>query len=97
MQEMIDRLKLSPDQEKQLLEILERRREDMHRAAAEAREAHTAIKVRARKEILDILTEDQAQEFDRFMQELRSRRRQRQEQPPESPPKPPPPPGEPGS
>lgn len=73
VQEMIERLKLNPDQEKQLLSILERRREDMHKASEDERAAHSAIKKRTRAEIKEMLTEDQYQQFDEFMKELRSR------------------------
>lgn len=82
VQEMIGRLKLDPDQEKRLLSILERRREDMRQAAEEAKEAVSAIKKRVRAEILEILTDDQAREFDEFIREIRSRRRQRESEPP---------------
>ncbi len=82
VQEMLDKLTLNSDQEKQLHSILERRREDMHKAAQDAREAYSEVKQRTRAEILEVLTEDQAQQFDEFMQELRSRRRHRKAQPP---------------
>jgi hypothetical protein len=82
---MIERLQLDPDQEKRLHSVLERRREDMRRAEQESREAHSAIKKRTRAEILEILTEDQAQRFDEFMKELRSRRRNRNEESNKSP------------
>ena len=85
VKEMIERLQLDPDQEKQLHSVLERRREDMRKAEHESREAHSAIKKRTRAEILEILTEDQARRFDEFIKELRSRRRNRNEDSNKSP------------
>ena len=72
-----------------MLSILERRREDMHAAAQVAaqksKEAHRAIRKRAHAEILEVLTEDQAREFDEFMRDLRSRWRHRKAKPTETP------------
>jgi len=85
VQEMIERLKLTPDQEKQLHSILERRREDMHKASETEQETHSAIKKRTRAEIKELLTEGQNRRFDEFMKELRSRRRNGKAPPSETP------------
>ena len=85
VQEMIERLKMTPNQEEQLHSILERRREDMHKASETERETHSAIKKRTRAEIKELLTEDQYRQFDEFMKELRSRRRNGQAPPSETP------------
>ena len=85
VQEMIERLQLDPDQEKRFHAVLERRREDMHKAEQAYRETHSTVKKRARAEILEILTEDQVRRFDEFMKELRSRRRSRAEESDRSP------------
>jgi hypothetical protein len=85
VKEMIERLQLDPDQEKQLHGVLERRREDLHKAEQAYGEARSVVKKRARAEILEILTEDQARRLDEFLKELRSRRRSRTEESNSSP------------
>ena len=89
MKEMLKKLELEPEQEEQILSILEQSRERFRALDKEAKEARSELRRQIREEIHAVLTEDQARKFDEFMHEFYSRKRGRgmkSEKPPEPPP-----------